>query len=120
MPKRTISLSLQLTEKDGTVVLTVQDGGKVVVDFEDSEAPPVRVNGFAKRAPNFQTIIDLLNREGPTRLGGASEVLDIYIQSLERQIYKRSLELRSQARHLTLLGGALRTAKTFAKVSRVK
>jgi len=102
------------------VTLLVEDEGRTVVDFENADAPTVRVNGFTKRSPDFKKILNLMEREAPSYRGGAAEVLDFYIHSLEKQVYNKSLELRSEARKLAILGGALRTARTLRESSRAK
>lgn len=120
MSKRPVSLFLKLTEHEGIVTLIVEDDGKTVVDFENTEAPAVRVNGFTKRSPDQQLILNLMEREGPSYRGGSSEVLDFYIHSLEKQVYNKTLYLRSEARKLAILGEALGTAKILRKSSREK
>jgi len=118
MSKRPVSLSLRLAENEGTVTLVLEDEGRKIVDFENADAPDVRVNGFTKRSPDFQKILNLMEREGPSCRGGAAEVLEMYIHSLEKQVYHKTLKLRSEARKFAILGGALRIAKILRQTSR--
>lgn len=115
MAKRPISLSMQLTEDNGTVSLIVADEGRTIVDFENSEAPNVRVVGFGNRSSQFPEIIAFMEREAEFFPGGASEALEAYIVSAEKQIYNRVLHLRSEMRKLAITGNMLRAAKILRK-----
>lgn len=119
MTKHPISLSLKLTENEGTVSLIVEDEGRTIVDFENTEALNVRVVGFAKRDPQFQQIIAFMEREADSFSGGAAEALEAYIVSVEKQIYNSALHLRSEMRKLVLTGGMLRAAKILREQMRV-
>ena len=113
--RKPVSLKLTLTEDEAGVRLNLSDDELTVIDFENMEPPGVRVVGFNDRQPSFQRIIELLERESSNFPGGASQVLDAYITSMERQVYNKSRDLRSEARKLAILGHALKTAKIFRK-----
>lgn len=110
MPKKSISLKLQLIEENGTAHLVLVDGDRVVVDFENEEAPPVRVVGFNARGTNEDMLRAFAEREANT-FGSQEKALDVLIHGQEKQLYNKLVLLRSEARKVAILGQSLRNAK---------
>lgn len=105
------SLKLTLTEDRSTVRLLLIDNDQNVVDFENFAPEKVRTTGFNHRNAGFERIIAFLERESTYETASHSKLLEMYIDSMEKEIYTKSLLLRKEMRKLAILGSALKTAK---------
>ena len=95
---------------NGTAHVVLLDGDSVVVDFENEEAPPVRVMGFNTRGTNVEMLLAFAEREAST-FGSKEQALDVLIHSQKKQLYNKLLVLRSEARKMAILGQSLRNAQ---------
>ncbi len=110
MQKKSVSLNLHLLEEGGTARMVLLDGGALLVDFENEEAPPVRVVGFNTRGAHNDRLVALVERES-NNFGGSVHALDVLIGVQEKQLYDKLLLLRSEARKIAILGQSIRNAK---------
>lgn len=105
-----VHLQFQLTEEPGDVRLLLIENSVPVIDFENSEAPSIRVIGFNDRHKSEEYVAAFVDRE-EHEFGSKIKALNVLINSHERQIYDKSRLLRRELRKLAMLGHTLRSAK---------